>query len=187
MKKRVSASLTVEATFVFPVVFFLIFSIICLTFYLHDKCRLQYVVDKALHKASLSLKHEADLVSGQVEYEKINDRGVFYLSLGNTEKEKGILEGYLQQELTEGFLFTKVRDIRVVVEKREIEILAEGEFNIPLGLVMNFFHPKPIRIQVNRPIHNPAEFIRMGEVILDTGEKIKGVEVLKEKIKQFSN
>lgn len=187
MRKYARGSFTVEAAFIFPIILFVIFSLICVTFYIHDKCRLQAVADRILHKASLTIKHEADIQSGKVSYEKINDRGVFYLPFGNAEKEEESIREFLQLEMGGGLLAAEVTDIKVIAGKWKIEVSLEGEYKIPIQGVLDYFQPDPILIKVCSPVHNPAETVRIGEIILDTGEKIKGLEELKNKIDQLCN
>ena len=188
MNKKIKGSFTVEAALVMPIVLFVITSLICLSFYLHDKCRIEGSVDKALFKASMTLKHNADIETGAVNYENINDRGVFYLLMGSTKVAEGNLQTFLEQELSGGLLSTEVTKITVKAGKLSASIAVEGEFKIPVSGVLDYFNPNPkLVIEVNCPIHNPAEVLRISEVILDTGEKIKGMEALKRKLDKLLN
>ena len=49
--------------------------------------------------------------------------------------------------------------------------------------ILEFFHPdRKITVEAERWIHDPSEFIRISEVVLDTGSRIKGFEELKGRI-----
>jgi hypothetical protein len=187
MNKRHNGSFTVEAALILPMVIFIILAIIFLTFYLYDVCSIEDVTDKVLHQAALTLKHEANITTGVVDYPKIRNRGVFYLLTGDTEEEEAAIEAYLWQELGRGLFFAKITDIQVTAGKWKVTVSVKAEFRIPVRGIMDFFQPDIITYEVVRPVHNPAESIRISEVILNTGAKIKGLDTLKNQLDNILN
>ncbi len=182
-KRQIRGNFTVEAALLLPMILFIIYSMVCLSFYLHDRSRMEGILDEVLHKGALTLKHEADIRTGRVEYENIGNRGVFYLLTGDTEQQEKEFKDYLQEISEKGFFLTEITDIQVEVNKLTIKITLEGEFEVPLKGIREFFHPdSKITVEAERSIHDPAEFIRISEVVLDTGSKIKGFEELKGRI-----
>lgn len=172
-------SITVEAAFVMPLVIMTIFALIYLTFYLHDVCRIQAILHKTLHKTGLVLKHDADIASGKVIYENINNRGILYLVLGDTEEAKADLEALLYQELSKGLLAMKLTEVKTEVGKFNLGASVKAEMKIkPFGLKSILNRYTAIYMTDKYPIHDPAESIRRTEVILDTGTSIKGVDEL---------
>jgi len=181
--KYFKGSITVEAAFVMPIVIFTIFALIYLAFYLHDMCRIQGIVDMTLHKVGITVKHEANIVTGDISYEDISERGVFYLILGNTEEEENQIQQYLQQGLSKGLFLTKISSVYVDLGKFKLTAKVEAETKVSLPGVKYLFDPLFSRkVTGEYPVHNPVESIRRAEVILDTGSKIKGMEELKEKL-----
>jgi hypothetical protein len=157
-----------------------------LSFYLHDMCRIQGIVDMTLHKAGLALKHEADIRTGEVAYEEINDRGVFYLIVGSTEEEERQIQNYLKQELSGGLFLAQITSIQVDAGKFKLWVSIDAKTVVSLPAIKSLFDQfSHTEIAGEYPIHNPAETIRRCEVILDTASKIKGVDELKEKIEKF--
>lgn len=186
MKLRKEGSLTVEAALLMPFILFVVFSLVYLAFYLHDISKIQGIVDDSLKKASFTLKHEADFVTGETSYDNIDKRGVFYLIMGSTESEKETIQNYLQKKLSKGLFLAKITEIQTKVSKWKITITVDMEICISMKGIMDFFRPiSKKRITGTSTVHNPAETIRITEVILDTGQKIKGVEALKEKIEKI--
>jgi hypothetical protein len=180
-----SGSITVEAAFVMPIVILAVFAVIYLAFYLHDMCRIQAAMDKTLHKAAITIKHEADMETGEVAYENINDRGVFFLLYGGLEEEM-IIEDYLQQELSEGLFLSKIISVSADVGLFSINASVKAETKVSLPGIKYLFAPSStVEIKRDYPVHNPAETIRRTEVILDTGSSIKGVDELKEKLEDI--
>ncbi len=181
-----NGSITVEAAFVMPVVLLAVFALIYLTLQLHDTCRIQGVLDKTLHLAGISYKHKAELASGKVNYIWIRDRGVFYGLLGDRSAEEGELTTYLQQELSRGLFLSRITGLETEAGRAKLRIRIEAETPISLPWVASFFAGfSTTVISGEYPVHNPAETIRLCEIVLDTGSQIKGVEQLKSKLENF--
>lgn len=181
-------SFTVEAALIFPIIFFAILTMLYLAFYLHDMCRIHDVMDQTLHRAGMSLKHETDFATGAIHYDEINHRGVLYLPFGSTEEEEIQIEQYLNKELKKGLFLTKIININVAVGKWTIGMTVESESKVSLPAAKKYLEPYLHKvIQKKYPIHNPTEVIRISEVVLDTGSKVKGAEKLLDKIKTITN
>lgn len=182
MKKKVSASFTIEAVFIMPIVIFIIVTIIYITIYLHDYNRMYCVTDRILHKAILNIKHESDIETGKLNYEEIKKQGVFYQIFGISDEKEEDIENYLMEKLTEGLIATKIDEVDVKGSKLKMTIKVKGKFQIPIkGLSYIFSSKKNLLVEVSANNHNPADTIRISEVVLDTGSKIKGVNELIEK------
>ncbi|MBB2184690.1 pilus assembly protein [Lachnospiraceae bacterium MD1] len=182
-KQTLQGSMTVEAAFVMPIVIFVVFALLYLSFYLHDKCRIQGIINKTLHKASITLKHEADIDTGNLSYETIGERGVFYLLMGNNDMEASQIQQYLQQELSEGLFLTRIAEVNSEVGKTKVKLSVETETSVSLYWVKQLFSSLAHgTIKEDSGIHNPAETLRQMEVVLDSGSRMKGVSQLKDKL-----
>lgn len=185
-KQEINASVTIEAVFVMPLVLLTVFALIYLAFYLHDRCRIQGIVDQMLHNASVSIKHEADPETGRVDYDNMGDQGVFYLLLGDHSIAEAKIKSCLEKELSGGLWLTRIARIQVDLHRTELGITigTKTEVSIPwINILFASISKDEIRGEV--AIHDPAGTIRICEVILDTGAQIKGVGKLKEKINEI--
>lgn len=180
IKGCTEGSITVEAAFVMPIVILTIFALIYLSFLLYDQNHIQGGVDKVLHNTCITVKHDVITNTGMVDYEKIDDRGVFYFLTRDTKQDNTNLENYLHQELEEGLFQFEISEIKAEVGAFQInvEVLARSKIKLPFfqGLFRQFTYSKTF---ASAPIHNPADTIRIAEVILETGSNIKGIEELK--------
>ncbi len=182
VRGRAKGSFTVEAAFILPLIIFIIFTLVYLAFYLHDRNRMEGIVDQVLHKGAITVKHDADFDTGRVDYANIGNRGVLYPLTDNRTVEEKKIRDYLRQELSTGFFSTELTGIEVMVDAFKVSVTIEGEFHIPMKGILQYFYPgRNITVNALGPIHNPAEFIRISEVVLDTGSRIKGLEDLKDK------
>ncbi len=183
--RKLCGSFTVEAALVIPIIILIIFSIFYLTFYLLDKNRIQNSMNRALYRAGFITKHKSNMVTGEIYYEDMNDRSVLYSLIGDTKEVEDDIKGYVQHCLSNGMFLTKVRDVEVDVGKFSITIQVEAKTNHSIAL-MRFLQPEGyVKFKSKFQIHDPADTIRISEVILDTGEKVKGMKELKEKLDQI--
>ncbi len=180
------ASITVEAAYVMPIVIFAVFAVIYLAFYLHDYCILQGAVDRTVRKADFYSNQVSDMEMGEIYYEAINSRGVFYPIFGDSSDMEGQMRRVLKQGL-EGRLFLyDVVSTHAEADQYKIELIlsAKRKINLPIfGKVFRSF--EAVSITGGCSIHRPAETVRFMEVIMDTASEIKGVSELKEKLEKF--
>jgi hypothetical protein len=132
------------------------------------------------------MKHESELASAEIDYEHIKDQEIFDLRQENSKEEEQELQAYLRRELSKGLFLMKVADIEVTVERSNITISAQANIQISIPWVREFMESNSNSvISGEYPIHDPAETIRVCDVILDTASQIKGVDELKNKIEGF--
>jgi TadE-like protein. len=184
--KKINASLTVEAAFVMPIVFFTIIALMYLAFYLHDRNRMQTVADLSMQKAGLTLKHNADIVTGRVGYQKIGERGVFYLISHSSKNAEEQIKKYLVNQLSSGLFLLKPEEIEVECNQRKVSAKIVAKSEVPLPIFHGLFQQySKTMIAGDFSIHNPTETIRCMEVILDTGSNIKGIDKLKNSLEKY--
>jgi hypothetical protein len=172
-------SITVEAAFVMPIVIFMVFALIYLSFYLHDYCTIQGSLDLALHKTAITSKNEVKYITGEILHSSAEGGGTTYIVTGGSEEDTSQIIFNLMQHLTKSLFLYKVSS---VVENTDfsgvsISIKAKDEVVLPYFQAL-FDRFSTIRIIESAPVHNPAETIRRTEVILDTGSEIKGIDQL---------
>jgi len=186
LERKAHASFTVEAMLVLFVVIFAVFSVMYMSFFLFDYCRIRSVTDLVLHKAVFNYKHEADMETGIVYYDEIEDQEVFYQIFGMSDSKINSIKTMLDKKLSKGLLATKVTDIQVTANMFKINIKVQGEFKIPIkGVAVMLFRKKHMELEVSERYHNPAKTVRISEIALELGSKIKGLDELKEKLQNL--
>ncbi len=176
----IRGSITVEASFILPLVILIIFALIYLSFCLHDMCRIRGVVDQTLHKAGLAFKHEVNFQTGDIHYDAVNNRGVFYIITGNTEQEEKAMNYYILSKLSGRLLLSRIIAVDSEVGKWSISTSVRAKTTVNLPVFGELFENYSItRIVGSYAVHNPAETVRACETILHTGAEIKGVDQLK--------
>ncbi len=144
------------------------------------------MVDETIHKAGLYLKYETDLTSDEIDYRILTDMGLFELRTGERSEKEQKIRTYLQQILAHGLFLIKITDVYVEISMTELVLSVRTESRIGIPWIKRFFQKYSNRIISGEyPIHNPAQTIRICEVILNTASKAKGVDELKNKIEKF--
>lgn len=173
--KEFQGSYTVEASLIMPIILFIIITLMYMTFYLHDISKINGVLDKTLIKSSFIIRHDATFITGETNYENINQRGVlFYLS--NLENETDILSSYVRNRLSTGLIISKIHDIDAYANHNEVCIEVKVKMNIPFAQAKKYItrSGSQIYIKKNAIVHNPTEFIRLFDGLAKTVTKIKG-------------
>lgn len=182
MYRTVKAGFTIEAVFITPLVFFIVVFIIYESFYLHDICKIRGTTNMAIHKATINLKHEADIWTGKVDYNEIN-KGLITSIFGNGDTKERDIENYIRRQLSKGLLATNIVDVHASKGSFELSIKVEGKFLFPLkGLIGLINLDTSLLVEAQSSYHYPADFVRISEVILETGSKIKGFDKIKDSI-----
>jgi Flp pilus assembly protein TadG len=181
-------SYSVEASLIMPIILFVIIALCYMAFYMHDKIRIQSIIDSAVLKAGLHLKHESDFNTGQIHYEQLGERGLFYIMSSHDGEEKERLETYIRETLRSGLMISEVDTIQVKVTGLSISVKMLVDVAFPYHKVRSYFAGNS-KMGVSCRIipHNPAEFI-WGYTALDQVlSETKGYDAMKEKLGKLTN
>lgn len=157
--KKLSASMTVEAAFLVPIVIFVLFALLYLTFELHDRVRLESVMERALLKG--------------------NFRGIYEEGVSYKEEENRIYE-YLECELEEKFFVFQFKEAVCKVDSFVVEIKIVMEKRLSLNPVKRFLGEETqVILERKRILHKPEESVRIYEglrLFVEHGEDGEFVE-----------
>lgn len=171
-KLEYSASLTVEASIIVPIITVIIILILYFTFYLHDRVKFE----SGIHTLSLNASNLVQYSISQEGSIKDNDRSILYFFIDGKSNEKRYLKEQFMLSFDTGLFIGEIEDLSV--ESNLINISYRGiiSYNIP---ILNFFgllsSSVKIPFYIKAPIFPREETTRIIEVALKTGENIKGV------------
>lgn len=162
--KKQEASITVEAAFIIPIVIFVIMALIYFTFYLHDRVRLEKVMEHTLGQGNLIVLNRSGLDGIPFSYADINKSENWgYIGESYEKLESQILE-HLKEEMKTGFFFLKEEKISCDINAFSIKIKIEMETPISLNPLQSFWKDKQkIILERKRAVHNPEEILRVYE------------------------
>jgi hypothetical protein len=179
----VKGSYTVEAAFVLPCVIFTIVALMYFAFYMHDKNRLQAVLDETLIKSKTLIQNETNMNTGIMHYDAYLKRGILYSLSSHYKSNQSIIIDYIKMRLETGLFIATVEDIQVNIELDKIEIKMRADIDIPLFYVRKYFSKSGLSIDLYNfaEIQHQAEFIRIFDVFTGVTEKVDIVnQTLKE-------
>lgn len=184
-KGKHSASLTVEASIIVPIVTMILFFIIYFSFYLHDRVKFE----SQMHKLSLAASNLVQYnisIDGKIE-EK--NQSVLYLFLNNKSIEKQVLKESFLNTFETGLFIGSINSISVESDIANITYHGSLSYNIPFlnffGLISDGAIDIPFRLKA--AVFPREETTRIIDIALKTGESIKGVSNAIDKVVEVLN
>lgn len=166
--RRVKGSLTLEAALVFPIILLIVFSIIYLGFYMHDKVKLEGVIDNGLMLGRNLVKYEIDMVTNKQNITKylMNNR---VINENDNLYKEGIINEYLQKELEKGFFLADTTKVDTKISGNEITVMVNGYMNIPFIEFRRYFEESSLTFRVEHKVqvHQTMNDIRKLDIGID--------------------
>lgn len=186
MKKETErGSMTVEAAFIFPIVFFVVLALCYFTFLMCEKVKLQAAVNTLVQEQAVCIKDNT-LPGKKRDYANILEKGVFYY-LSDLSDQKSAFNKQLQSKAKSVLIVGNVSKVDSKVSHTKIEASVTVDINIGVSQVKEYLTGTPLQYQItaNAPVHNPAEFARGYMAIGETLDGVKGVDAIKQKLKDL--
>lgn len=182
-KGGLEGNFTVEASFIMPIVVFIVLTLIFLGYSLYDQCRWEESLQDGLLLANKWVLHPTEFSTGKQDLDRINERGVFFRFFNGPEGGKELFENFVlsggekafitQAEFSESDIKLDGVHYEMVTSRRIPDILIEFSSVVPQqseGLIR---------------LHHPAELVRGYAALDEIVEGTKGLSKLKEEIKDL--
>lgn len=181
--KKEDGNITVEAVFVFPILFFAILAFFYIAFYMSDKCKVKADLNLMAQRQAACVK-TGDELGEERAYENDGKRGIFYYlntSAGDTEKLKKETEALLKEDLAMG----EVESVQVKISYTQVQISATVRLDIAVGQVKQFFTGSPLTYTMDATVavHDPSEFARAYRAMDQVLSSSEGFQKIKEQLK----
>lgn len=178
-----------EAALVFPIVLFTIIGLIYLGFYMHDKDKIEGVINETLIKGRNLLQNETDMNTGFINYEAYYKRGMLYSLQDNLQEKKDKIYNYIQKKISKGLFIADINTIDLEVSHTQISIEVKAEMELPfLGIQPFFAGSGTLVTGINSvSIQKNTEFIRIFDIFSSVAEKIPVINETLQKLQQILN
>lgn len=182
--EELEGSFTVEASFVMPIVVFIVLTLIFLGYSLYDQCRWEERFQDGILLANKWVLHAAEFDTGRQDLDKINERGVFFRFFGGPEEAGELFENYVLSARVA--FITKAEITKTEINLNGVHYEAVMERNIP-DILIEFSSVLPQQRSGRVRLHHPAELVRGYAALDEIVENTKGLSKLKEEIKKLIN
>jgi hypothetical protein len=137
---KINGSLTVEASLVFPIVFFAVISLFYISIYLHDVTCLKSIVDETASRYELALSNKIDFETGNnISNNSRLNRGLYWRLNDNNEYNSKV----------ERYIAKQVKD----------KLILDYDSIITNSYITNSIGKKSIDIKVTKSFHTPINII----------------------------
>ena len=160
-KYRTKGSMTVEATFLFPMIFFIILAILNMAFYFCDMCKVQGVLDQYAKRQAVCTKEHRSLEKER-DYEKIADTGIFWC-MADTSQAEAELKAAVKEKIEEKSLVSKVEKVETQVTAQKVFVKVKIKCPLWIGNIKEWVSGVSLEYTLATEImvHDPAEFVRV--------------------------
>lgn len=181
------ASYTVEAALIMPIIIVVIMALIYMSYYMHDKSRIQAIIDSNIIKSGLIIKHESDTESNELDYINIDSRGIYYPVIGDTDEEKERIIKDLNNQFSANLYIAQIENIIVDADHSNICIKVEVLMNISILRVKELFTGSGTNITIlsNGRVHYPGEFVRKFDAVEGVIDDVRGYDQVLSKLNSF--
>ena len=156
-------SITVEMTFIFPVVFFVLVAILYFSFYMMDKSKVQAKIDQCALEQSICMKQGIELEQDISKRDFSKHELFTYWS--SSDKQEKVLKEYTEKKLENILYMGELQEVKTNINLTEIKISAKVKMNIAFSNIKEYFTKTPLTYTVNvtQQIENSCEFVRIYE------------------------
>ncbi|GMQ58497.1 hypothetical protein AN1V17_28920 [Vallitalea sediminicola] len=190
MNNKLKGSLTVEASLVFPIVFFAVLCLIYIGIYLHDVTCMKAIVNETANRYELAYSNKIDFDTGKaLSNDGRLNRGLYWRltddnSLGQNVKKyiTNQIERHLILKDDNINIHTKVTN---TILKKKITITVNKDFNTPINLINKILsiNERQLTMCVSSKvvIKDQAELIRNVDLLDDISDYIPSISKAKNK------
>lgn len=180
--KEEKGSLTVEASFVFPIVLFVLLAVVYMCFYQVDKNNAGIIVHQVAEELAVCMKEQVEL-GKEKDDKSLTGHKLFYF-LQSTSDVENKQKKQMKEQLSDKLMMGTVEGVSVEVGYTKVTVSATISINIGISRIKEFFTGIPLQYKTSIavPVHNPSEFARVYDAMGEMLDGVKGFEKVQEKL-----
>lgn len=179
---RVRGSITVEATFLFPILFFVIMTLLYVSFYLYDVSVIQSKLDESLLDVQLMIRQPMNLAEKKIDYSNVSERSMLYKFQGSYEQEKEKIKLQLLDYLHRSLTISRIHTISLERGMNGCEGSITVKMNLHILPVLSYLWSSEYIVSGKVKEHDPIEFIRRYDAMQSIVSDVKGYEQLRGRV-----
>lgn len=164
-EKILFAGITVEASYVVPVMIGVIFAVMMVSFYFYDITVTQAILNKNAVKLKNVLIHPYEKDISFYDYDIVNEKNLYFQEDYSQQERSG--REKIKKEMVSALIFLHVKTVDITIKNKKIIASAELCFNrkTPFGIQYIPFWGKTKKVMTEITVYYPADFVRILEVI----------------------
>lgn len=183
--KQLSGSMTVEASFLFPIIIFCILTIMYFTFYQYDMVTMYSTMSEVGLKENQTIRQPSNLETGEIYFQDIIKKDLLGVLIGDTTTEEKVSD-YLSDLLSDKLFIYEVDRVKVSCNSSEIIVKVQMSTKLCPPFGINYLTDfMSINAQVSLPVHNPTEFVRVSDTALEVVTNVKGFDKIRSSIEKL--
>lgn len=164
-EKFLTASITVEASYIVPMILSIIFAIMVASFYFHDVVIVRAVLEKNIEKLENAFIHPLEKNDYYYDYKAINERFLYSFS-SDYKAQEDMGKKQIEEELSASLMLLRPENIKIQMKKKKLIASVELFSGIALpGTQYLRFFGKVRKVAVTISVYNQADFIRILTII----------------------
>ncbi|MGI6501831.1 MAG: hypothetical protein ACOX1S_13345 [Anaerostipes sp.] len=165
--REVDGYLTVEMSFILPIICFALVILMSFFFYLMDYGIVKGIVEEENQKAVDVVKTNGKLEDGTYSLQELNNRNIFYLLKPETKRIENETEKKIRTNIKGKIILAKIQKVSVQMTGKKITTNVIVDVKVPiLGSVSIFgIHLFRMKIEEENGIHMEAESVRRWDII----------------------
>lgn len=178
---KAKGSITIEASFILPILLLAVLTVIFLGVYMHDMSCMQSVANHAA-------LHASSIIQKDTHYELRLEQGLYFNHF-NEQKFNDKMNAFIIEQL-EPMLINQIHnrlDIDCIIENKivykKVHITITYPFKTPFDRINNIFFPKSknkvMQAQAHAQLYDPTEVINTYEAIDDISSDIVFIQPIK--------
>ncbi|MDO5518928.1 MAG: pilus assembly protein [bacterium] len=186
--KKVQASITVEAVFVFPIVLFILIALLYFSLYLHDQTVVSCVIDEANERLNQAVRQPSNYETGAISYDKITSESLLCRFNGDYSVEIKSMKEFIKTRLNKRLMLGDVEKIEVKKDRTSISTTVITKSRIHFFPALEYL--KNYHTSVNTAeceVNNTSEYVRAASVTLDIVSQTKAFDKVVDVINKIDN
>lgn len=187
-KRELTASFTVEAAMVMPIVLFVVIALLYMSFYMHDLCVIRSISDQMVSELCHIKESGVGRSVKESESESWILENLSILGLHLSEKEVTLIQGIMEDSLRGRLFLVSYESCEVRVSFQRVTVQVDAKTRFSHGFVQGLLPSSDIRIISCGTVHQPSVSVRAEKLVFDEFEKTKlfdSIQSLLSKVREY--
>ena len=187
-KKELTASFTVEAAMVMPIVLFVVIALLYMSFYLHDLCVIRSISDQMVSELCHIKESGVGRSVKESGTESWVSENLSMLGVHLSDEDKSLIYSIMEDSLKGKLFLFSYEGCGVNVSFQRVTLQVETKISLLSGTVQGFLPSSEIRTVSYGTVHQPSVSVRAEKLVFSEFERTKvfdNIQSLLSKVREY--